>query len=161
MDENYETAPMTDHAQEESPQPENRNIGRTIAIVIGVILLLAIIGGSIYGLATHPLITSIVRDIFIIMSALVTVLIGLFLCILIFQLQALIVLLRKEIRPILESTNQTASTVRGTTTFVSDAVVKPMIEVVSTTTGVTRAVKMMVDLVVPRRNSRPPAANKE
>jgi hypothetical protein len=56
---------------------------------------------------------------------------SIFLAILLFQLQSLISLLRDEVQPILESMNETAGTVRGTTTFVSDAVVTPMIKVAS------------------------------
>jgi hypothetical protein len=58
-----------------------------------------------------------------------------------FQLQSLAVLLRDEIKPILESANETASTVRGTTTFVSDAVVTPMISAASYITAVRETVR--------------------
>ena len=95
-----------------------------------------VIGLILYGMVTHPILTSILRDISIIVLALVTLIIGLFLIVLIFQLQSLIVLLREEIKPILDSANETASTVRGTTTFVSDAVVTPMIHIVSLFAGV-------------------------
>jgi hypothetical protein len=74
---------------------------------------------------------------------LVTIIIGLFLVVLIFQLQSLIALLRDEIKPILDSANETASTVRGTTTFVSDSVVKPMIEAASMAAGVGQAIRLL------------------
>jgi hypothetical protein len=107
------------------------NVGRTIGIVVAVVVLLALVGATAYGMITHPVVTSVIRDIAIIVLALVTIVIGLFLVILIFQLQSLIALLRTEIKPILESTNETVSTVRGTTTFVSDALVQPMITAAS------------------------------
>jgi amino acid transporter len=110
--------------------------GQIIGIVLIGIVVVVIIGLMLYGLATHPILTSILRDISIIALALVTLIIGLFLIILIFQLQSLIVLLRDEVRPILDSANETANTVRGTTTFVSDTVVTPMIHVVSLFAGV-------------------------
>jgi hypothetical protein len=86
--------------------------------------------------------------------ALVTIVIGLFLVILVFQLQSLIVLLRDEVKPILDSANQTASTVRGTTTFVSDSVVKPMIGAASFAAGVGRTVRILTgtDQKKQRRN---------
>ena len=109
---------------------------QTVGIVLIAIVLLAIIGLALYGMVTHPILTSILRDISIISLALVTIIIGVFLIVLIFQLQSLIALLRDEIKPILDSANETASTVRGTTTFVSDAVVTPMIHVASLAAGV-------------------------
>jgi hypothetical protein len=111
-------------------------------VVVGIVVLLLVIA-LFYGLATHPFFTSILRDISIIVLALVTVIIGLFLIVLIFQLQSLISLLRYEIKPILDSANETVNTVRGTTTFVSDSVVTPMIRVASFASGVGRAVATM------------------
>ena len=116
-----------------------RIIGFTL---IGTIVV-AIVALSIYGMATHPVLTSVMRDISIILLALVTLVIGFFLVILIFQLQSLIVLLRDEIKPILDSANETANTVRGTTTFVSDAVVTPMIHVASLASGVAQTLRTL------------------
>ena len=116
---------------------------RTIGLVLIVVVVLAIVGAALYGLASHPLLTAVLADIAIITLALVTAIIGLFLIILIFQLQSLIALLRDEIRPILDSTNETLSTVRGTTTFVSDAVVSPMIHVASLTAGVAQTLRSL------------------
>jgi hypothetical protein len=117
--------------QEAPPKNTLRNIG----IGLAVLLIIAGLGAALYGLASHPLLTAVLRDIFIIVLALVTIVIGLFLVILIFQLQSLISLLRNEIKPILNATNETVSTVRGTTSFMSDAFVKPVIETASLTAG--------------------------
>jgi hypothetical protein len=65
------------------------------------------------------------------------------LAVLLFQLQSLTVLLRDEIQPILESINQTTSTVRGTTTFVSDTVVSPVIKVAGYVSGVRQASRVL------------------
>jgi uncharacterized membrane protein len=120
-----------------------KKTGRTIGIVVAVIVVLAIIGASFYGLATNPGFTVVLRDIAIIVLALVTIVIGLFLAILIFQLQSLIALLRDEIKPILDSTNQTVSTVRGTTTFVSDALVRPMISAAGYASAVRQTIRTL------------------
>lgn len=142
MQESQDTAPV--QLRDASPDPQKgSNTRRTVGIVLVVVVLLAIVVAAIYGMATHPGATSIVRDIAIIALALVTLIIGLFLIILIFQLQSLIVLLRDEIKPILDSANQTANTVRGTTTFVSDAVVTPLIEVASFASGVGQTFKTL------------------
>lgn len=125
----------------ESEQGTDRR--RIIGIALIGVVVVAIVVLSIYGMATHPVLTSVLRDISIIVLALVTLIIGLFLIILIFQLQSLIVLLRDEIRPILNSANKTANTVRGTTTFVSDAVVTPLIHVASLASGVTQTFRTL------------------
>lgn len=142
MQEIEETVPV--RPPEAGPAPGDGNqTRRTIGLVLIAVVVLAIVGVALYGLASHPVLTSVLADIAIITLALVTVIIGLFLIILIFQLQSLIALLRDEIRPILDSTNETLSTVRGTTTFVSDAVVTPMIQVASFTAGVAQTLRAL------------------
>jgi hypothetical protein len=135
MEEVQETTPV--EIPETEPPPEGGLSTRQIVgLVLIAIVLVVVISIMIYGLVTHPDLTVILRDISIIALALVTMIIGLFMIVLIFQLQSLIALLRDEVRPLLDSANQTADTVRGTTTFVSDAVVSPMIQVVSFAAGV-------------------------
>jgi hypothetical protein len=124
------------------PQRE-RNVLRTVGIVLTVLALLLVISAMGYGLVAHPVFTSILRDIAIIVLAFVTMITCVFLAILLFQLQSLIVILRDEIQPILESVNDTAGAVRGTTTFVSDAVVTPMIQVASYASGVGQTIRSM------------------
>jgi hypothetical protein len=116
---------------------------RTIGIVIIALVILAILSAAGYGLITHPNLTAALRDISIIVLALVTIVIGAFLAILIFQLQSLTALLRDEIKPILEAANDTASTVRGTTTFLSDAVVTPVITAASYASAVRETIKTL------------------
>lgn len=140
--ESQDTAPG-DQLDLDSETGQGTDRSRIIGIALIGVVLVIIIGLSIYGMATHPVLTSVLRDISIIVLALVTLIIGLFLIILIFQLQSLIVLLRDEIKPILDSANETANTVRGTTTFVSDAVVTPLIHVASLTSGVVQTLRTL------------------
>jgi hypothetical protein len=142
MQEAQETPPV--ETPEAGPRSEGRMSTRQIVgLVVIAIVVIGIIAAAVYGMVTHPNLTAVLRDVSIIVLALVTIIMGLFLIILMFQLQSLIVLLRDEIKPILESANETASTVRGTTTFVSDAVVTPMIQVVSMAAGVGQTVKSL------------------
>lgn len=143
MEEVQETIPeeIPEATPEEIPDAEasaegGLTTGQIVGIVLITIIVLTVIISIIFGLVTHPKLTSILRDISIIALALVTMIILLFLTVLIYQLQSLISLLRDEVAPILDSANETANTVRGTTTFVSDAVVTPMIHVVSFVAGV-------------------------
>ncbi len=152
MEDSYELTPTTE-PQGTIEEPKS-NTARNLAIAAGVILFLALVGLAVYGMVAHPRFTAVLRDISIITLALVTIILGLFLVVLIFQLQSLIALLRDEIKPILDSANQTVSTVRGTTTFVSDSVVKPMIGVASVASGVIEAVTLLALARGSRRGRR-------
>ena len=70
-----------------------------------------------------------VRDIFIILLALESLIVVGLLVWLILELRGLTNLLKKEIKPILTSAQETVSTVRGTTTFVSTNMLAPIIKV--------------------------------
>jgi hypothetical protein len=82
-----------------------------------------------------------VRDVFIIMLALESLVVVGLLIWLILELRGLTILLRDEIRPILSSARETVSTVRGTTTFVSDNLLAPIIKV----QGYMAGMRAMVD----------------
>ena len=151
-----EQATPTQAAPEDLPPAELRDRSdtlRTIGIIVAVLVLLAIVIAILYFLVSHPPFTSVLRDISIIVLALVTMITSVFLAILLFQLQSLIVLLRDEIYPILESVNETASTVRGTTTFVSDAVVTPMISAASYVSAAKQTIRILTGS--PSRRDRP------
>jgi len=112
------------------PQDLSADQRRTlIFIVLGVILFLVVLVASLWFLARAPLgEVARIRDIFIIFMALQSLLTGLALVILIVQLARLTNLLQNEIRPILDSTNETVSNLRGTTAFLSDNLVEPVIK---------------------------------
>jgi hypothetical protein len=111
-------------------------------VVIFVILLVILVGGVIYLLQpTAP--TERIRDIFIIFMALESLILGLALVTLIVQLARLINLLQNEIKPILESTNETVSTLRGTTTFISENMVEPVIKMNEYVAALSQMVKLV------------------
>lgn len=93
-----------------------------------VVVLMALIGVGIYVLSLPTTDTPRIRDIFIIILAVESLVIGLTLIILLFQLARLINLLQNEIKPILDSTNETVSHLRGTTVFLSNNLVQPVIK---------------------------------
>ena len=84
-----------------------------------------------------------VRDLAIILLAVESLVIGIMLIILIWEIRNLAKLLREEIKPILDSADETARTMRGTTVFVSDTFVNPMVRASSFVTGVTQAVRIL------------------
>lgn len=83
-----------------------------------------------------------VRDLAIVLLAIESLVIGIVLIVLILEIRSLAKLLREEIRPILDSADETVRTVRGTTTFVSETFVNPMIRVSGFTSGVLQALRI-------------------
>lgn len=86
---------------------------------------------------------SIVRDLAIILLAIESLVIGVMLIILIWEIRNLAKLLREEIKPILDSADETARTVRGTTVFVSETFVNPMVRASSFITGIGQALRIL------------------
>ncbi|MBI3734299.1 MAG: hypothetical protein HY259_12725 [Chloroflexi bacterium] len=69
-----------------------------------------------------------VRDLFIVMLALESLVVVGLLIWLIIELRGLMRVLRDELKPILTSAQETVRTVRGTTTFVSENIVAPVVK---------------------------------
>ena len=115
---------------EKQPSPEELKRQRQIIIgasVVGILFLaLAIL--AIYLLTLPTTDTAKVRDIFIIVMALESLVIGLSLIVLMIQLARLINLMQNEIKPILESTQNTVNNLRGTTAFLSNNMVEPVMK---------------------------------
>ena len=84
-----------------------------------------------------------VRDFAIILLALESLVIGVVLVVVSLEIRNLAKLLREDIKPILDSANETARTVRGTTSFVSETFVNPMIRVSSFASGFLQALRML------------------
>jgi hypothetical protein len=114
---------------------KRRPWAKVVAVVVLVLAIVALGFGG-YELFVHPTWAEVLRDIFIILMAVESLAIGILLIVLIFQLINLTKLLREEVLPILNSTNETVSTVKQTTTFVSDVVVSPLVRVASTISAV-------------------------
>ena len=91
-------------------------------------MIFAAFVGAVYYLLQPTTPTARIRDVFLIFLALEVFLIGLGLLILIIQLAVLINLIQNEIQPILRSTQQTLNTVRGTTVFLSEHLVEPVLK---------------------------------
>lgn len=115
-------------------------------IAVAVIILAVIIATTVF-LLSPSVDTAKIRDVFIIFMALESLLIGLVLIILVIQLARLTNLLQHEIKPILDSTNETVSTLRGTSQFLSDNLSEPVIKLNEYLAGLQQFIK----LVRPRR----------
>ncbi len=87
-----------------------------------------------------------VRDIAIIILAVESIVIGIVLIILAWQVYRLTRTLKEEITPLIQDVHETVRVARGTTTFVSRNLAKPTIKVAKTAAFVRRAVKIIGDL---------------
>ncbi len=119
-----------------SPEPIDKRpllIGGLVAIV-----LVAVFVGIGWWLFVNPAATAVLRDIFIIFMGLGIFVIILLLVMLIvitaylvLKVNDLVQLLDREIKPMLTNLNTMLKTAQGTTTFISEQAVKPVISTVS------------------------------
>ena len=120
----------------------DQRLKNRILVFLGILLLLALLAGlliAVVAMVNNPVKTETIRDIMIIFLAVEFSVIGLVLIILIVQLALITELLRNEVAPILKSTNETLANVRGTSAFLSDNLVKPVVKVNSSFAALRRA----------------------
>ncbi len=124
---------MTEN-QEFSPSNKNKT-----SLIILAIIALVLLAGLIFGIVVlskqNADTTGRVRDIFIIVLALESLLLGVALVVLVVQLAVLTNLIQNEVKPILSSAKDAVSTLKGTSKFVSERAVKPIITVSSFVAG--------------------------
>src|SRR5574339_1099959 len=113
----------------------------TIGVIVGVVAILALLGVAIFFLLQPGTPTDRIRDVFIIVVALESLVIGVALIVLIVQLASLINLLQNEVRPILKSTSETVNTLRGTVEFLGENMVEPVIKLNGYLAGMTRVIE--------------------
>ncbi len=106
-------------------------------------MFLLLSGFAVYNLLQPSTPTERIRDIFIILLALESLVIGAALIILLIQLAILINLLQNEVRPILEATQETVNNLRGTAQFLGENVVEPVIKLNSYLAGLQRMIQLL------------------
>src|SRR5262245_22277923 len=111
-------------------------------VVVGLLVLALAIGAAIM-LVNNPAQAASVRDVFIIFMAIESMLIGLALLVLIVQFAVWTNMLKQEINPILECTNETVNAVRGTTLFVSENLVEPIMKLNGYIAGLVRLAEVI------------------
>lgn len=138
--------------------PGGRNITRMIVIALGGLIVFIVVGliiAIVGGIANSEGVSNffrILRDFFIIVLALQGILISIALIILVLQVSALVSILRTEIKPIVDETRATMSTIRGTAQFVSKNVTSPVIRTTAVIAGVGAAFREISKI---RQNLRP------
>jgi len=137
------TPPALPTSQDVDKETERRNRQTAITIGIAAFIFVALIALAVYGLTLNANVTTNIRDIFIIFMALESLVIGAALVILIVQIASLINLLNNEIKPILDATNETIATLRGTTQFLSENLVEPVVKLNSYLAGLQKMLEMI------------------
>ena len=114
-----------------------------IGVIVGAVIVVLLLGIAIYFLLQPATPTDRIRDVFIIVVALESLVIGVAMIVLIMQLASLINLLQNEVRPILTATSETVNTLRGTVEFLGENAVEPVIKLNGYLAGMTRVIELM------------------
>lgn len=127
--------------------PRKYIVGGIIVTLVISVLFIALL---VYLAMNYADTILIVRDIFIIVLGLVSCLSGIVLILLLISIIRLINMIEFELKPILLKTNDTLGTIRGTTVFMSENIVRPATKASSYVAGVRRGLAILVG--DPRRN---------
>lgn len=142
--------PMEGQKRIKEKNPLVSKVTVTIGVIVGVVLTGLLIWGMVVLANHYSLQIGAVRDLLIIALALESCVFGVAILLLLIMVIRLVNMLEFEIKPILEKTNETIGMVRGTTTFVSENVVKPVTKANSYMIATRRALKTLVGN--PRKN---------
>lgn len=134
---------LTSEQLAELREQERRQKQILTGIIVGIVLLVALLGVAIYFLLQPETPTDKIRDVFIIVVALETLVIGVALIVLVVQLASLINLLQNEVRPILSATSETVNSLRGTAEFLGENVVEPVIKLNGYLAGLKRMLELL------------------
>jgi hypothetical protein len=123
-------------------------------VSIAILVVVALLVAAGFFLYSRPQATTFLRDIAIIILAFETLVVIFFLGVVTVLLIYVILTLEREIKPVLNATSETVYTVRGTTTFVSDTVVSPIMKAASIFGAVKGAVEAIAGLRTRGRGKR-------
>ena len=99
------------------------------------------------------MITAQIRDIAIIIVAVQSIVIGVLIAVLAFQVWRLIKVIQSDVQPIIKDTQETIGTVRGTATFMSENVVNPVMKSQGYVAGARRTFQVLGAGLRPRQRS--------
>ncbi len=113
--------------------------GAAVTLVVGALFVLLLV----YLANNYADTILVVRDIFIIALGIMSCFSGIVLILLLIAVIRLVNMLEFELKPILMKTNETLGTIRGTTVFMSENVVRPMTAASSYVAGIRRGVSTL------------------
>jgi amino acid permease len=131
-------------AERKAQEQQMRTIAAAaIAFVVVALIALAVFIFFLLRPETSADTVARLRDVFIIVVGLETLLIGVALVVLLVQLASLINLLQNEVRPILSAANETINTLRGTAEFLGESVIEPVVKLNSYLASIQRVLELM------------------
>ncbi len=149
---------MKEQLQSKSPEartpPDPRVLQVIVIAAIAIVALVALLVGAGLFLYSRPQATTFLRDVAIIILALETLVVIFFLGVMTILLIYVLLTLEREIKPVLNAASETVYTVRGTTTFVSDTVVSPIMTAASIVGAVKGAAQAIAGLRSKSRGRR-------
>jgi len=134
---------LTPEQLAEKREQERKQKQMMAAVIAGAVVFLALLIWAIVALMQPATPTDKIRDVFIIVVALETLIIGVALVVLIVQLASLINLLQNEVRPILNATSETVNTLRGTVEFLGEEVIEPVMQLSGYLAGLKRMLELL------------------
>jgi hypothetical protein len=134
---------LTPEQLAEQREQERKQKQMMTAAIAGLVVFLALLILAVYALMLPGTPTDKIRDVFIIVVALETLVIGVALIVLIIQLASLINLLQNEVRPILAATSETVNTLRGTVEFLGEEVIEPVMQLSGYLAGLKRMLELL------------------
>jgi hypothetical protein len=143
-------APPIDAPEEFKREPLIPTVYLVVGVIITLVLSVLAIGLLVFLANNYSETILVIRDIFIIALGLMSCLSGIVLILLLIAVIRLVNMLEFELKPILLKTNETLGTIRGTTTFVSENVIRPVSTASSYLAGIRRGASVLFG--DPRRN---------
>jgi hypothetical protein len=130
---------------EKTARPRSSSRLRNRLVLSGAILLIVLAAAAVglVFLSRDEALTRSARDIFLILLALEFMVVGVALTVLVIQLSRLMLLLEMELRPMLENANETLDALRGTTLFLSETLVEPVLKLQSSLAGIQRVLEVL------------------
>jgi hypothetical protein len=130
-----------------APIPRRRKksrLRRRLFLYAAVLLfVLAAAGVGLFFVSHDETLTRTTRDVFLILLALEFMVVGVALTVLVVQFARLLLLLEMELRPMLENANETLDALRGTTMFLSENLVEPVLKLQSSLAGIQRVLEVL------------------
>jgi hypothetical protein len=142
-------SPETGLVQEQSAAaPVDPEIARrqkliVTALIVGGIVFIVLVVLMVILLLQPGVPTEAIKNVFIIFLAIEMLIVGIAVVVLTVQVATLINLLQNEVRPMLQSTNETINTLRGTSEFLGENLIEPVIQLNEYLASLKRMLELM------------------
>ncbi len=129
---------------------DRSSVQKAVAVVLALLIVVLIALGLYGACGSRDDALACVRDVAIIVLVIETFAVTLLLLLIVVLIARLVNTIQNEVKPVLESAKRTADTVQGTTTFVSNAFVAPLINLA----GLAAGIKGVAAALAGRRKTR-------